>query len=542
LVDQASWPGIEAALDSGDMVRAAIMAEMLLARGERHPMLFNLAAWRREEADDFSGAHGLLHEALRLAPHDPLIRLSMGAVMRKEGRYDEALALFARVADTLVNNPAFWLERGYAHDASGLLDLAAQDFTHAVELDRNSAPPLAALASARARQGRLVDARAASAQALSRDPTNVTAQLAQARCAFEAGEFLAASGALETLLARDDVPLADRTIAYGLLGDAHDRLTEHNAAFAAYAAANACFVEQHGTKFAPQCGIQRQSAFINDLAAALDQIAPQVWDSSSVETVTGAARVHAFLLGYPRSGTTLAENILASAAGVEALEERATLAEAERAFLSNSGGLAQLATLDANETERFANAYWATVAGYGADRAAKHFVDMDPLKGMKLPLIAKLFPGARVIVMRRDPRDVVWSCFRTNFALSAAAWEFTSLKSTARHYDALMRFMEQCFEALPLNVYELRYDDLVSDFDATTQALCAFLDLPWSIEMRAFDKTAQRRGVATASASQVRRGLYDGTKQWERYKAQMAPVLPILAPWVERFGFDDSAT
>jgi hypothetical protein len=140
--------------------------------------------------------------------------------------------------------------------------------------------------------------------------------------------------------------------------------------------------------------------------------------------------------------------------------------------------------------------------------------------------------------MRRDPRDVVWSCFRTNFALSAAAMEFTTLESTARHYDVLMTLMERCFEVLPLTVHELRYDALVRDFDATTQALCDFLGLSWSPEMREFNKTAQRRGVATASAAQVRRALYDGTRQWERYKAQMEPVLPILAPWVEKFGFD----
>jgi hypothetical protein len=99
--------------------------------------------------------------------------------------------------------------------------------------------------------------------------------------------------------------------------------------------------------------------------------------------------------------------------------------------------------------------------------------------------------------------------------------------------------MQRCFQVLPLTVHELRYDALVHDFDATTQALCDFLGLEWSPDMRDFNKTAQRRGVATASAAQVRRALYDGTRQWERYKAQMEPVLPTLQPWVERFGFGE---
>ena len=68
--------------------------------------------------------------------------------------------------------------------------------------------------------------------------------------------------------------------------------------------------------------------------------------------------------------------------------------------------------------------------------------------------------------------------------------------------------------------------------------LAGFIGLEWTDAFRSFDKTAQRRGVRTASATQVRRGLYDGGGQWRRYAEQLAPVLPILAPWVERFGFD----
>ena len=167
----------------------------------------------------------------------------------------------------------------------------------------------------------------------------------------------------------------------------------------------------------------------------------------------------------------------------------------------------------------------------------KLFVDMDPLKGIKLPVIAKLFPDARIIVMRRDPRDVVWSCFHTNFAPSAAAYDFTDLERAARHYDALMTLTELCFEKLPLRRFVLRYEDLVRDFDEVTQALCAFLELEWTERLRDFNTSAAKRNVTTASVSQVRKGLYDGGGQWKRYEDQLAPVLPILEPWIEKFGY-----
>lgn len=97
---------------------------------------------------------------------------------------------------------------------------------------------------------------------------------------------------------------------------------------------------------------------------------------------------------------------------------------------------------------------------------------------------------------------------------------------------------EEALASLPLDWFELRYEALVRDFDATTQALCRFLDVPWTEEVRQFDRTAQRRGVSTASATQVRQGLYDGSGGWKRYAKQMEPVLPILQPWIERFGYE----
>ncbi len=536
LSETATWQAINEALGIGDMARAARYAETMLAAGQRDPMLLNLAAWACEDAGAFAQAHALLGEALRLAPADPLIRLSIGAVMRKEGRLDEAFANFARIAHLVADNPAYWLERGYAYEASGALEAAAADFEKSVALDPNSAPPLAALASVLARLGRIEAARMAAKRACALDRYNPTAQIAEARCDLEAGAFASARDRLITLTACTDLHIADRVIALGLLGDAHDRLGTSAEAFAAYAAANNSFREQHAARFWPEHKEPPQSAFIASIGAALSNINPDLWGVSAASPAQ--ARGHVFLLGYPRSGTTLVENILASAEDVEALEERPTLIDADRVFLENEDGLARLATLSSAEIQPYVDAYWAQAARFGITSTAKLFVDMDPLKGIKLPLIAKLFPSARIILMRRDPRDVVWSCFRTNFALSAAAWEFTTLEATAHHYDALMRLTEQCLAMLPLTVHQLRYDALVSDFDTTTQALCKFLDLEWSPALRAFDKTAQRRGVTTASSGQVRKRLYDGTRQWARYAAQMEPVLPILQPWVERFGFD----
>jgi hypothetical protein len=207
------------------------------------------------------------------------------------------------------------------------------------------------------------------------------------------------------------------------------------------------------------------------------------------------------------------------------------------AFLAGESGLAGLAALSEAEVDPYRAAYWDKIADAGLDLTGGCFVDMDPFKSLRLPIIARLFPQARVVIMRRDPRDVVWSCFHTQFALTNAAMDFTSLEKTARHYDAVMRLIDRAVQRLPLQVFDLHYHRLVADFAGTTQALCDFCGLEWSPDLARFDRTAKMRGVSTASAGQVRKGLYDGTRQWEPYRAYLEPVLPILQPWIDRLGY-----
>jgi hypothetical protein len=139
--------------------------------------------------------------------------------------------------------------------------------------------------------------------------------------------------------------------------------------------------------------------------------------------------------------------------------------------------------------------------------------------------------------MRRDPRDIVWSCFRTNFAMTSGTLEYTSIERAARHYDAMMRLTELALEKLPINAHIVPYQALVQEFEATTRAICTFAGLTWDEAVRGFDRTAERRGVSTASAAQVRRGLFDGTRQWEPYARWIEPAMPILEPWLRKFGY-----
>ncbi|MBV8593985.1 MAG: sulfotransferase, partial [Caulobacteraceae bacterium] len=261
------------------------------------------------------------------------------------------------------------------------------------------------------------------------------------------------------------------------------------------------------------------------------------WSVHTPDPVKGPRR-HAFLVGFYRSGTTLLEQILASHPDVRILEEKPILETLALEYMADDAGLARLARLGADEAEGLRARYWDEVAraGVAADRAA--FVDKLPVGALWAPFIRKVFPGAGLIVIRRDPRDVVLSCFRHRFHPAPILSEFTDLERTARLYAGVMALTELYGERLGIEAMDLRQEDLVADFEGEARRVIDFLGVPWRDEVRGFAADAREREIRTPSADQVRRGLNaSGVGHWRGYAAELAPVAPILAPWVAQFGY-----
>ena len=244
-----------------------------------------------------------------------------------------------------------------------------------------------------------------------------------------------------------------------------------------------------------------------------------------------------FILGFPRSGTTLLAQILASAPNVVVFEERPLLAKAIADFVEAPDGPQKLAAANDDVLAAYRADFWQRARAEG-DVRGKLTVEQTAFNTVYLPVIVRLFPDAKIVFAVRDPRDVVFSCFRRQFAPSRFTLEFRTLESTARFYDATMRLAELCRPALGARLLDIRNEDLIEDFDSQVQRLCALTGVPWREEMRHFEVAARERTLSTRSSHQIRRGLVrDGVGVWRRYAGQMAPVLPILAPWVERFGY-----
>jgi hypothetical protein len=239
-----------------------------------------------------------------------------------------------------------------------------------------------------------------------------------------------------------------------------------------------------------------------------------------------------------RSGTTLLQTILSTNPQVVSIDEIEFLTAPAREFLLSREGLLRLMALGPDEAAVWRDSYWKSVSSSGLAVAGRILVDKMPFNSLRLPLIARLFPEARVIFAIRDPRDVVLSCFRRRFNPTAFSYEFFDLADCARFYASTMALSESYRQKLPLAIMDHRYEDMVADFDAVIRGVCEFTGIEWHSSMRDFAHVASAIDRRSPSAAQVERGLYRaGIGQWRPYCEQLQPVQPILEPWVSRFGY-----
>ncbi len=238
-----------------------------------------------------------------------------------------------------------------------------------------------------------------------------------------------------------------------------------------------------------------------------------------------------FLIGFPRSGTTLLDTFLLGHPQVKVLEERQLVGRAAAAV----GPTERLPRSSLPKLRKARSAYLAMLA----DEVGRDFdgltVDKFPLDMASAPLIQAIFPGAPFIFALRHPCDVVLSGFMQPFGVV----NFADIADAADYYDAMMSIWTASREAMQLNVHTVVYEELVRDPEAVLRPLLDFLGLDWDARVLDHERTAKARGtIVTPSYDQVTEPITTrAAGRWKRYEKQLEPVLPILLPWAKRLGY-----
>jgi tetratricopeptide (TPR) repeat protein len=433
------------------------------------------------EAGQPEKAEVLLRKALRASPDHAQLLGNLVAALEPQDRLVEAVAVAERCAATHPELAAAHYTLGVVLQFSGDLARATACFRRTVELEPKNAAAWCDLALAKR-----FDDRA--------DPD---------------------LAALRALVGKLPAGGEQRIALHFALGKALEDLGDFDASFEHYARGN----RQMRARIS-----YRREELQRLVDGTLAAQGPEYLHAGVSTLASDAAPI--LIVGMPRSGSSLVEQILASHPRVAGVGEVPDLAVTINTHVANPAARGEtVAGWSAEEHARLGRAYVERLRRRAPD--AQRVVDKFLINHLHVGFVHRALPNARVVHCVREAADNCFSCFKVRFASPV---HFTyDLDELGHTYREVMRLMEHWHRHLPGRILDVRYEDLVADQEAETRRLLAFCGLEWDAACLRFHET--RRRVSSASATQVRKPLYESSLgQWRNYERHLAPLLAALGP------------
>lgn len=522
--DFGAWNNLGNALLEADQQDKAIRAFERARQLNPGAAVVHLNMGRALESEDrHEDSLRAFREAARLDPEDAMAAFELGKCLLRLGRPEEALPILGKAARISRTNANVYLVIGLTYARLQDLAQAEQSYRMAIHVDPAHAAAYMNLSILLERGNRMEEVEGLYEQALENGVDEGELRYVKALILRRQG---ALTEALE--LAQQSTMISlDPAWRAQLIGEVADKLGDADTAFAAYSEMNELAASKPDAVQFDRTGYSRR------VEAMIKDATPEWYDSwRPVEPATEPPSP-AFLAGFLRSGTTLLDTILMGHPGTQVIEEEPMLAAVEDAL----GDLGRLGQLDTAEAKALRERYYTALRHPAPP--GKLIVDKNPLATLRAPLITRLFPDARLIFTVRHPCDVVLSCFMQNFLVTESTASFLDLENAALAYDRTMAYWKKARSIFPLQVHTVRYEDMVDDLEGEMRPLLDFLGLEWDERVLDHQKTATERGyIRTPSYAQVTEKIYKrASGRWTRYRKHMEGVLPILAPWVEEFGY-----
>jgi Flp pilus assembly protein TadD len=523
--DWSVWNNLGNALSAlGDHAEAAVaLGRAARLAPDSAPIRLNLgntliAAGQSEEAE------ATLREAAQAFPDDPNPDLSLTALYRAQGRDDDAFMAIAEAARRAPDSAEIQSDYGQEAARRNEYAIGEQAFEAALALNPALGPAFVGLASIYERINRESELDPLRDRAVEQAVDGQSLAYIEALQFKRAGDIDAAFAALERA---GDVIVPGRK--HHLRGTMLDRLGRHDEAFAEFEAMN------FHLRADPSQPIERARMFREAVAQAAALLDKTWIDGWTADPAPPELRTPIFVLGFPRSGTTLLDTMLMADPQVRVLEEEPFIGVAE----GELGGIEALPGLSPGQIAAARAAYFERAAEKVGPLDGIQLVDKHPMHLNKATTIRRIFPEARFVLALRHPCDVVLSCFLTNFRANNAMANFLDLGDAARLYDLSFAHWEKACELFALPVGTVVYERLVEDKTRELRPLFEWLGMEWPGDEADHRDAARARGVVrTASYSQVTEPLYKrAAGRWTRYRAQLEPIIPVLKPWIDKFGY-----
>jgi tetratricopeptide (TPR) repeat protein len=512
-------------LEAGDAEGAVSALERAKALQPGSALIRQNLGRAQAAAGRFDDSVAELEEAARRTPENAGVLLELGQALNRVGRSRDALPYLGTAARIDQGNAEIFTTIGLTFADLGEFDRAEQGYRFALQAQPDYAPAYLNLGTLLEQSNRIDELKTLLGQAREKGVAGDEVAYLEALLLRRQGDLSGALGKAQGL-GRDAI---DEILSDQLIGQLADRTGDADLAFEAFTAMNRAMMRDPSALAFDGSEHRR---YVEGLAA---MTTPEWFGRWQSVDLPGAPPAPVFLVGFPRSGTTLLDTILMGHPDTHVLEEEPVMARVRDAL----GDQALIADIGAGEVAQLRDRYFRELATISPAPAGRTVIDKLPLNILRVPLIHRIFPDAKFIFAVRHPCDVVLSCFMQNFKVNQAMASFLDLENAARFYDAVLSYWKQCQAIFPLNVHFIRYEDVVADLESEMRALIGFLGLEWSDALLAYDRTATERGmIRTPSYAQVTEPIYARAKgRWQRYRRHMEPVLPILEPWAKELGY-----
>lgn len=536
----------------GDIAGAIASYHALLLANPRHADTLHYLGLAYLQSGNLPQAETFLLQALSLDPRSANTVCDCATLRLQQKRYQEALALFAKALDLNPNHADSLNNLGETLIEMGRPRMALPCFERLALIRTTSAQPLRRVAEMHYKLGNIDAAIQHFQRAIALDPDDRVTRISLGDAYESAGKFKQARMQYMAVLSRSvDSPIAlarllqlrEGSVEVALLAKARQLADSESLPADArirLSVGLAHFFDRHGEyddafRYLKLGNDQRRALQPYDsdgFSRAVDALI-QVFSPALFQAHASSAESHSerplFIVGMPRSGTTLTEQILASHPAVAPGGELSTIL----GIVRQVGKLAEtgrpyphgVPALSANQMAKLRGIYLSRLDQVSANAA--RVTDKLPFNFMHLGLIALLFPASRVIHCSRHPLDTSLSCYFTSFAQEIG---FASdLRSLGRYYLDYQRLMAHWRAVLPIPILEVRYEDMVADLRHVVQDILDHCGLGWQDACMAFHTTD--RGVRTPSRWQVRQRIYASSiGRWKNYEKHLQPLRELLAP------------
>jgi len=501
---------------AGRLTEAERIYRQILAIDARHSDSLHLLGLIASQGGRHDIAVQLIGQAIRLGKHNAFYYCNMGSALRAQDRIGDAMAHFERALALKPDYADAHNNLGNLLAEQGNPDAAAVHYGRALANNPDHAEAHNNLGNVLKEQGKFEDALRHYGRAIAVRPDYAEVHYNRAEIkTFHRGD--ADLAALEALARKDDLAVDKRPHVHFALAKALEDSGDYLRAFAHLRQGNA--LKRAQINYDEKSVVQLFQRTFNVFDRAL-------FDRFQGEGDPSSAPV--FVLGMPRSGSTLIEQILASHPQIHGAGERTDLETAVSAVLNAGGQSSQypecVPALDGAALKRIGQGYLTRLPALADGKV--HIVDKSPGNFLKIGLIRMILPNARIIHTTRHPIDTCVSCYSKLF--TSGQYFSYDLGELGRYYRCYRELMAHWRSVLPPGtMLDVSYEEVVDDLEGQARRMIDYCGLRWDDRCLSFDKT--NRTINTASAVQVRKPLFRSSLQrWRRHEAGLAPLLREL--------------